>query len=399
MSAGAVAGSDAPLLRSLSGLRLIAALAVVYAHSANAFVSVPALRAVAAVAYPAVDLFFLLSGFVITWVWKPELTARAFWRRRAARILPVHVVTWAVAVPILWIELDRLHVVPSLAALLFLNAWVPDHSWYHAANGVAWSLAGELVFYATFPFIRPVLDRLAVRRLLQIAAGGVGLVMLLAGLTVLFIPADLQVGLLYINPLPRAVECWSGACLAVAISRGWRLRLPVAISSTLIVTSLAALAALTFRWDTDLPAPAMAFSNQVLPAGVSRPLGIVILLPMWVVLLASLAGRDVDGRGVRWLSWAPLVTASTWTYSLYMTHGPFVKLANGVLKHVPFTRTPVTGVLIEVLFVAASLLLAWAVYRWFERPMERRFRTSGGPADVPRQRAPQREATRALSQR
>ena len=64
------------LIASLSGLRLLAALTVVYVHSSNAFVAVLPLRAAASVAYPVVDLFFLLSGFVITWTWRSSTTAR-----------------------------------------------------------------------------------------------------------------------------------------------------------------------------------------------------------------------------------------------------------------------------------------------------------------------------------
>lgn len=45
----------------------------------------------------ALSFFFVLSGFVMTWSARPGDTATAFWRRRAAKIYPLHAVTWFAA--------------------------------------------------------------------------------------------------------------------------------------------------------------------------------------------------------------------------------------------------------------------------------------------------------------
>jgi peptidoglycan/LPS O-acetylase OafA/YrhL len=384
------------LIGSLSGLRMLAAVTVVYVHSANAFVSVVPLRAVASVSYPVVDLFFLLSGFVITWTWRTGTTGRAFWRRRAARIVPTHVLTWAVAVPVVWMEINHLRVGQSLAALFFVGAFVPDPSWYLAGNGAAWSLTGEFVFYAMVPAVLPVLLRMPTRRLLQTCTACIVVVQLVAIVASLFVPRHLQIGLVYVNPLVRMLECWAGACLAVLFARGWRPRLPLWLPTTALFGTLAVLAVLSVRLDDDLPAPAVAFARQILPDGVVRPVGIALLLPVWVLLLAGLAARELAGRPVRALAWRPLVTASTWTYALYMTHGPVVKIVNGALTRTDITiaRTTVGGLVTEAVFMVGAVVLAWASYTWFERPLERRLRGGAHPPvpALPTQRSLRRTA-------
>ena len=55
-----------------------------------------------------VAFFFVLSGFVLTWVAKPTDTRTAFWRRRVAKIYPNHMVTWAIVIGITLFWGDRI---------------------------------------------------------------------------------------------------------------------------------------------------------------------------------------------------------------------------------------------------------------------------------------------------
>ncbi len=90
--------SRSPRLESLTVLRGFAALAVVVFHAVLAFSpGSPLVHATRALPV-AVSFFFVLSGFVLTWSWTDDRPLAAFWRDRAARILPVYLFAWLIAV-------------------------------------------------------------------------------------------------------------------------------------------------------------------------------------------------------------------------------------------------------------------------------------------------------------
>jgi peptidoglycan/LPS O-acetylase OafA/YrhL len=100
-----------------------------------------------------VSFFFILSGFVLTWSARPNDTARAFWRRRFAKIYPNHFVTFLGAAGILILKGLGIGVLAAVANLLLIQAWIPSASIYFGMNTPSWSLACEAFFYAMFPLI------------------------------------------------------------------------------------------------------------------------------------------------------------------------------------------------------------------------------------------------------
>ena len=84
------------MLDSLTILRGPAALFVFFYHTRWAHV-VPS----ASVGYVGVALFFVLSGFVLTWSYKPADGAKKFYLRRFARVYPLHLFFFALALAIL----------------------------------------------------------------------------------------------------------------------------------------------------------------------------------------------------------------------------------------------------------------------------------------------------------
>ncbi len=105
-----------------------------------------------------VTLFFILSGFVLAWGYKPQQSAGSFWWHRVARIYPLHVMGVGlalVAAATLIPEIRTDGAAPLAANLLLVNGWVPD--WWQAGNPASWSLVCEAFFYLAFPFlIRPL---------------------------------------------------------------------------------------------------------------------------------------------------------------------------------------------------------------------------------------------------
>ena len=166
-------------LPALDGLRGIAALLVVYGHWIAA--GVPAERnswlyildRAFWLAGSGVDLFFVLSGFLIGGILidqreSPNLL-RVFWLRRATRILPLFVVFLALfAVLSRWPEPHLLiaNTQPIWAHALFLsNLWTAfTGRWDGSFLALTWSLAIEEQVYLALPFIVLLLSPSRLRR-------------------------------------------------------------------------------------------------------------------------------------------------------------------------------------------------------------------------------------------
>lgn len=172
-------------IRALSGLRIVAALWVVLFHFRPmlAEAAPSASRALAPVlnaGAQGVDLFFILSGFVLTWnyldrmgdAWSTRETLRFLWLR-LARVWPVYLVTMHLAAAWIVFTLYVGHVPPEPPVVDSLNAtsWVRQvllmQLWFQpyfdgsSWNGPAWSISAEWLAYLLFGGLALVVFRIA----------------------------------------------------------------------------------------------------------------------------------------------------------------------------------------------------------------------------------------------
>jgi peptidoglycan/LPS O-acetylase OafA/YrhL len=153
-SCGYEAMSPREELPSLTALRGIAACAVMLYHFAPiAFAAVPA---PISRGYLAVDFFFLLSGFVLTYAYGDGFvrrlscgTIRDFLWTRLARIYPVHLLTMALLVPTIGTSPYRTPQALLYNVLLLHGPWLPEMTW----NDPSWSISAEWHAYLLFPLI------------------------------------------------------------------------------------------------------------------------------------------------------------------------------------------------------------------------------------------------------
>jgi peptidoglycan/LPS O-acetylase OafA/YrhL len=182
-------------IKALSGLRIIAAVWVVLFHfrplleqSAPGFRS--ALAPVLNCGAQGVDLFFILSGFVLTWnyldrmgdSWSMRATLHFLWLR-LARVWPVYLVTLHLAA--LWILFtlyvghepsqvaDQLNAVSYVRQVLLMQLWFQPFFDGTSWDGPAWSISAEWLAYLLFGVLVLVVFRVAratrVRGLLWLA--------------------------------------------------------------------------------------------------------------------------------------------------------------------------------------------------------------------------------------
>jgi peptidoglycan/LPS O-acetylase OafA/YrhL len=165
---GSVATAELPALTALRG---IAALTVVFYHASflahnHAGGAPPVLWQRG---YLAVDLFFLLSGFVLTHVYGGRLAGARHWRTvggflwaRFCRLYPASLFT--VAVYVVLYALGRLDSPAgfSFETQLTASLLLMQVPWLHNiwVNGPSWSISAELYAYLLFPFVVPVMLRL-----------------------------------------------------------------------------------------------------------------------------------------------------------------------------------------------------------------------------------------------
>jgi len=172
-------------LPALTSLRFFAAAIVLLAHLESAGKPLLSAGGFASAGYHAVTFFFVLSGFILVYVYSGPregdglaVSRLTFLSARLARIGPAYYLGLALLLPLFLYRSFILHLVPpesSLSALvlapLLLQAWYPPAAL--AWNGPAWSLSVELAFYLAFPLLLRASNRITRNQFLALAVGAV----------------------------------------------------------------------------------------------------------------------------------------------------------------------------------------------------------------------------------
>lgn len=333
----------------LDGLRAIAVLSVTAFH-----LSLHLLPG----GYLGVDIFFVLSGYLITnIVWREalnrEFTFARFYERRVRRIMPALLFLLIVVSPcaiLLLLPIDLIGYAKSaLASLAFsANLYFWRDTDYFAQIAAykpllhLWSLGVEEQFYIVFPLFL----------ILCVRWRRSAVVPLTSILVLLSLLADAFSGRLgisgaafYVLPA-RAWELGAGALLALAggprISKAWLRQTLAAVAAVLLIVSLG----LSDNWLHGLMPPA------VLAVGGST-------------LVVFLGGTRESWLN-RLLSTSLMVWIGLISYSLYLWHWPILVFAHYYLVRPILSPTQI------VIALALMFALATASWRWVERPFRNR---------------------------
>ena len=329
--------------RDIDGLRAVAVALVVLFHFA-----VPGFGG----GYIGVDVFFVISGFLITRLIATEhekgsFSLAHFYERRARRILPALLVVIAAVLAaslILYLPGDLPGAGASAAAALafvanFYFFYTTDY--FHAATEVkpllhTWSLGVEEQFYLLFPVALTILLGRTRRTTTVVLIAAAALASF--GLSVW--KAQPGVGSAFYLLPHRSWELLAGALLAlgvvpVMVRRG--MREGVAVLGILAIVG----------------ASAVYDRSMVFP-------GTAALVPVAATAALIHAGRDTwVGRA---LSVRPLVGLGLISYALYLWHWPMIAFGHYVLGET-------IGVGISLGLAAAALALSVLSWRFVETPM------------------------------
>lgn len=361
-------GTGTPLRPEIQALRALAVGAVLVFHLVPS--RFPG-------GYVGVDIFFVISGFLITGHLLREIETTGsirvgrFWARRAKRLLPAALLVLAVVAIATIVVVPRVlwgkFLSETLAATLYVQNWrlAADAVDYFAdASGPSavqhfWTLSAEEQFYVALPLL--LLLGLLVQRRSNIPTRAVLLsllgVVVVASLVVSVLQSRSNPTVAYFSSVTRAWEFAAGGLLAFAPTAG---RFAGSRSTRLVAATAGSLAiALTF-------ATFATFDERTVFPGHAALLP--VLGTAAIIWAGTLPWRWTPSGAGRWL---PVATVGRVSYSIYLWHWPLIVLL-----------PTVTGVKLRLVDMAAiaigSLVLALATTHWVEDPVRFSPRLLGG---------------------
>ncbi|MBO0864934.1 MAG: acyltransferase, partial [Mycobacterium sp.] len=364
-----------PGIPALDGLRAVAVVLVLADHG-----GIPGMSG----GFLGVDIFFVLSGFLITSLLLDELgrsgriDLAGFWIRRARRLLP------ALMLMVLTVAVGR-QLFPTEAIMGLRDDAIATFFW--AANWMfvaqktdyftqgappsplqhAWSLGVEEQYYIGWPLlliaVAVLLAARARRRDRPALLGGVRLAVFLLATLGMLASAAVAIILsstrdrVYFGTDTRAQALLTGAAASAllvgdwpALNHGWsliRTRWGKWIARLLPVIGLAALA--------------MA-AHYATGSGREFRHGLLTAVAVAAVLVIAPVALDQRGPVAMVLSWHPLVWLGTISYGVYLWHWPIFLVLNG-------ERTGWSGLSLFAVRCAATLAASAASWWLIERPI------------------------------
>lgn len=336
----------------IQGLRAVAVFVVIVHHAGGPLPG----------GFIGVDVFFVISGFVITAMLAREWRATGgldlvrFYERRVRRLAPALALVVAVTMVATSLVLDPFEQ-QSVAAATGLGALALCANWvistvtgdYFAPAAETnpllhtWSLSIEEQFYLLFPLLmllgwrvaqrsrRPSLAAIAI-----VAIVGAASLAMIRGAALGIPLGSWWIG--YYSPLNRVWEFAAGALLALLLpllpQRTWLCNVAGLVGAATLAGAL-----LVIGPDTPFP-------------------GRATLLPVMATVLLIYAGPL--SLASRLLATKPMVLVGDWSYSLYLWHWPAISIARSVWPTTPW---------VPAFAAVLSVVPAVASYRWVETPL------------------------------
>jgi len=365
---GAPSRTPARFRPDIEGLRAVAVLFVLIHHAGE-----PLLPG----GFAGVDMFFVVSGFVITTQLVREVQRTgsvdllAFYSRRAKRLLPAATLVLVATTLAAWLMASRVEWRTISSDVIGSALYVVN--WLFAARSVDylaedvdpspvqhyWSLAVEEQFYLIWPVLilglsafGLYLRRRAGTRADPVTTARLTRIVLALGLTVLVVMPSLAWSIWYTAADPQQAYF-------VTTTRLWQLGVGALVAVLAPVWSaLRPAVAAMLGWAGLL---ALLVSVFVLDTSVAWP-GSAALVPTVATACVVVAGFRAGPLGpVQVLGRAPMVWIGGLSYSLYLWHWPLLVMAGWQLGPLAIWQ--------GILVVIASVVPAWLGYRWVERPL------------------------------
>ncbi|WP_187431392.1 hypothetical protein ROLI_045250 (plasmid) [Roseobacter fucihabitans] len=329
----------------IDGLRALAVLPVILCHAGFSIFSG---------GYIGVDVFFVISGFLITSILIRELdqgrfSLPDFYERRARRILPALFFVMAACLPvaaILFVPQDLKDFAQSLTAVAFFSSNIlfwSESGYFSGASELkpllhTWSLAVEEQYYILFPLWLMLTWRWGIKITLIGLTLGFALSLFLAQMIV-----SRDASFAFFMLPTRAWELLMGSFVAFALFRYPDLARPGWLAQGGSLAGLALVVFAIFVFDKETPFPSLYTLVPVLGAAL-----IILCARRGTLVHALLSQRALTGIGLL-------------SYSAYLWHQPLFAFT----RYAHATHPPIA---VMLGLVIVTFVLAYVTWRWVERP-------------------------------
>lgn len=349
-----------PRIPELDGLRGLASLVVLLAHY---FGEVAHGYRGLTLAWAGVDLFFVLSGFLIGGILLDHRGSpnyfSTFYIRRAFRIFPIYYLTITLVLVLTAVAASGVRpawIDPALSPIAYYTytqnlvlAWLGNHA--NAWLLPTWTLSVEEQFYLLLPAVIclvPLRRLMATMAVLILSATAFRL-LLVGGLPdslAIHVLLPCRWDLLFFGVVAswvrRDPEMW-----ALATARdGSRLKTIVLASALMI--------------------PVMFFCDESFGFRLFDVVGLFFVGSCCAAFLLLIVGGSPEGRRFRS---ATLRQCGALSYGLYLIHQPVAGILHGVILGGRPDIETLPQLLVTLLALASSLALAWLSWTYFERPL------------------------------
>lgn len=350
-------------INGLTGIRGIAALWVALHHALGTLpleTGLPiAIGNAIQCGWIAVDLFFILSGYIMCHVHLEDLRLLSwsstwhFWKLRLARIYPAHLtmtLAWLPALLLAMVSLpgaltpavrEQFSGTALICALTLSNGWGLPNS--QGWNSVSWSVGSEWFAYLTFPLAAVLLNRVHTTRAALLLAGsslGVPLALSIA----------INGGEHYMLPWNwTIVRVETAFLLGCSVFQIAKRPYPNIVANCLLAASLVVIV-----WIVARGAPGLEIGA---------------LLLSFALLIASLAKSGSVGDAI--FGGRPLIFLGRISYSIYLSHALVLVLFKQVLERTVHVAGPLVSTLILTAYLTAVVAAGYLLFAAIENPARR----------------------------
>jgi peptidoglycan/LPS O-acetylase OafA/YrhL len=331
---------------ALNGLRALAVSGVVLTHLKLSF---------GKGGFVGVDLFFVLSGFLITallleeWGRTGHIDLLAFYRRRAFRLLPALLVLLCLHFLFTLLLPGSQHMILANEpwAFAYVANWALISGRSLGQLTHTWSLAVEEQFYLVWPLLLMLHLRLPRWRMKVVTVASIG-TLIAIGSRILLWNSGANIWRIYGGTDARADQVLIGCLLAIAFNAGLLDRFagrPSRLFGTVGIVGLGAVAVSNLSWD-----------NSVYDTVGMTGTAVLAALVIIGVLLAT------DSRLTAALSVRPLVRLGAISYGVYLWQTPILELVARFTSMAPRAIQVVLSITVTIGVASVSFVLV-------ERPM------------------------------